>query len=382
MTKRASPKDQKSSKKSQEFLAKLCEVQKISPREMLAMERKLAAAEARLRSAEAKYDETKQQLEAAEQRCDLLLGMDDAGRVRKWSRPRRVKHGSAAAVMLLSDLHVEETVEPETVNWMNQYDLELAEESIQNTFRRGLLLTEDARHLANIKTLVLWLGGDIISGYIHDELVENNSLSPLAACRWAEQRLEAGIRMLANDGGFDDIVIVTSYGNHGRTTHRMRFATAAANSYEQNMYLHLRQRTSDLKNVGWQVGEGYHNWLDVLGWRCRFHHGDAIRFQGGVGGLAIPANKKISGWNKGRKADYDFFGHWHQFGWPHLHWVSNGSMIGYNAYAVQLGCEWQPPYQSFCVIDKDHGMTRALPIFCRNVEFPNRSVLPTGRQAA
>ncbi len=81
----------------------------------------------------------------------------------------------------------------------------------------------------------------------------------------------------------------------------------------------------------------------------RFHHGDAIRFAGGVGGVTIPLRKKIAQWNKRRTTHLDVLGHFHQFidGWD---FVGCGCLVGYDAYASEIGGEFQQPTQTFLVI--------------------------------
>jgi hypothetical protein len=355
----------KVNKPNVEAFAKSMEVQGVSVAEVRKLERQLQQAIEKSKSLEAKYAAQERDLLAAQQRIESLTGMDDKAKVRKWSAPKRVKHGAAASILLLSDLHAAEIVDPRTVNGLNEYHEEIADRSLRQVFERWLLLTEDARNLANVKTGVLWLGGDLITGHIHEELLENTWASPLAEARWVKQRLRSGIQMVLENGGFDELIVLTSYGNHGRDTHKMRSATAADHSYEQDMYLSLRD-SLDHPKLKWQIGESYHNWLNVLGYDCRFHHGDKIRYQGGVGGLTIPYSKKIAQWNKAKRAHYDFSGHFHTFGWyAPARFVSNGSVIGYNAYALGCGCDYEPPVQTCAVIDRDRGMTRVMPVFCR-----------------
>jgi hypothetical protein len=76
--------------------------------------------------------------------------------------------------------------------------------------------------------------------------------------------------------------------------------------------------------------------VDIFGKTVRFHHGHAINYQGGIGGIFIPAFKAISQWDKMRQADVDFFGHFHQHK-DGSKFVSNGSLIGFNTYALHQG---------------------------------------------
>jgi hypothetical protein len=72
--------------------------------------------------------------------------------------------------------------------------------------------------------------------------------------------------------------------------------------------------------------------------------GARIRYGGGVGGLTIPANKAITQWNRLKHADFDCFGHFHQ-AFDGGTFISNGSMIGYNAYAISIKAAYEEPVQ-------------------------------------
>jgi hypothetical protein len=75
-------------------------------------------------------------------------------------------------------------------------------------------------------------------------------------------------------------------------------------------------------------------------------------------------NKAIAQWDKSQKASFSFCGHWHQFLW-NWNWVLNGSIVGFNPFAVSIKADYQPPLQTLFVIDQERGLTRVLPIFCR-----------------
>ena len=93
----------------------------------------------------------------------------------------------------------------------------------------------------------------------------------------------------------------------------------------------------------------------------RFHHGHAIRYAGGVGGITIPVNKAIGQWQKMKNADVDCFGHWHQY-MPLRNFVANGSMIGHNAFATSIKADFERPQQAFFLWDKKRKKTVQIPI--------------------
>jgi hypothetical protein len=267
----------------------------------------------------------------------------------------------AVAVALASDWHVEETVESASVNGLNEYRLPIAKTRIEKFFATIARLTEIERHGAKIDDLILWLGGDLMTGMIHEELAESNSKTPTQVILWLQDRLADGLATLKPH--FKRILIPTSYGNHGRTTQKPRHATGAAHSYEWLLYRILEGRFAGDQQIEWQIADQYFNFMEVYGRRLRFHHGDGLKFQGGIGGLTIPTEKAIASWNKSpNRADLDLFGHWHQFQ-QNRHWLCNGSLIGYNAYALSIKASYEPPTQTYFLLDKKRGRTMTAPIY-------------------
>lgn len=264
----------------------------------------------------------------------------------------------AVAFAIASDWHVEETVEKKSVSGLNEFNLDIADDRITKFFQRTQRMTEIQRHGAKIDNLVLVLGGDLMTGYIHEELQETNALSPTETVLWLIDRITSGVKFLAPH--FERITIPCVYGNHGRTTKKPRHGTGAANSYEWMMYHILAKALSGVADF--QISDGYHTYLDVAGQTVRIHHGDGLKYQGGIGGLTIPVEKAIASWNKGITADLDVFGHWHQ-SQQNPKWICNGSLIGHNAYSIAIKAPFEPPSQTYFLLDKRHGRTVTAPIF-------------------
>jgi hypothetical protein len=266
---------------------------------------------------------------------------------------------SSAAVAVLSDWHVEEQVDPRTVSHLNNFNLEVADRRIEKATQAILRLTEIERVGRDIPILVLALLGDLMTGYIHEELREENELSPTQTILWLRQKLSKLINTIKKEGNFERIIIPCSIGNHGRTTIKPRHSTAYKNSYEWLLYKLLEQ---EIEGVEWIVGESYHTYLEVFGKTFRLHHGDGLKYQGGIGGLTIPVEKAISSWNKGRSADIDIFGHWHT-SQQNPKWISNGSLVGHNAYSIAIKAAFEPPQQTYFLFDAKRGRTGTWPIF-------------------
>ena len=49
------------------------------------------------------------------------------------------------------------------------------------------------------------------------------------------------------------------------------------------------------------------------------------------------------------------------------YYIVCGCLVGYNAYALHIGAEFQRPTQTFIVMDRDEGKVMCLPIFCADI---------------
>lgn len=330
----------------------------------LATDAELARLRSEVATLKQRYKAALQAIDAERARADAIAGL--AG-IKATGRPLtktvKAKKHDATMVVLLSDIHCEERVDPETVNGLNDYTLDVCQRRLDELQERFFVLLEHERQLARIDRVVIWLGGDLISGHIHDDTAEMAQLAPLSATRWIGERLRGFIDHVADNAG--EVVVATNSGNHGRSTEKLRVGTEMEHSFEQHLYLTLASAESR-KNVRWQVGTGYLNYLNLDGFVIRFHHGHAIKYGGGVGGITVPTNKAISAWDAIERADLTCFGHWHQFQWLRAgRYVANGSVIGHSAYATRIKAAFEPPCQAAIVIDHGrHEVTKAMPIYC------------------
>lgn len=324
------------------------------------LERRAQKAEMAAKNWEQKYNHAVQELEDAEARSEVLSKISSP--TGNGTIKRLKTTGDAVAVLALSDWHVEEHVDPAVVNGLNEYTPEIAEKRATRIFQGAVQLVDVARSFSKIETGVVWLGGDFITGYIHEELEEGNFMSPTEAVLFVQDLIVKGIRFFKKEAGLKSVIIPTSFGNHGRTTLKRRVATSYANSYEWLMYRTLEKHFRD-PGITWKVENGYFNWTTLFeNYKIRFQHGDNLRYGGGVGGISIPVNKALAQWNKVQWADLDIFGHYHQM-IEQSRWICNGSLIGYGPYAMSIKAEPESPQQTMLVISKKRGKILRMPIF-------------------
>ena len=268
----------------------------------------------------------------------------------------------ATAVAVASDWHAEERVVREKVNGLNEYNLDIFHERSSWFFTNTAKLLRKERKAIPVRHLVLIQGGDMTSSNIHDDLMESNQLGPIDAMTLVQDHWCGGIKKLLEDVPDDvSITVILKCGNHPRITTKQRVQTEEANSLEWYTAHNLARYFEGNKRVKIVRDRAYHTYLDVYGRQIRIHHGHAINYQGGVGGITIPVNKAISEWNKGRPAYLDIFGHFHQLFWG-PNFIANGSLIGYSPYAVKIKAPYQDPAQAFCLLDSKFGLTVRAPI--------------------
>jgi hypothetical protein len=256
----------------------------------------------------------------------------------------------ATAVVLASDWHSEETVKASSVNGLNEFNLEVFNRRADFFFANTAKLIESKQKVIRVQNLVLALLGDFITGNIHEEGVETASLLPVEALINVQNKIASGIQYLLDTTNVD-LIIPCHSGNHARFVKKPRNATEAGHSLEYVMYHNLANVFKD-RRVKFIISPSYHSYLDINGFTIRFHHGHDIRYAGGIGGLTIPALKAIANWNTIKVADLDCWGHFHQqfFGGT---FICNGSLIGFNAYAVAIKARFEKPRQAFFLVNHD-----------------------------
>lgn len=271
------------------------------------------------------------------------------------------------ACLVWSDWHIEETVVPEQVSNKNKYNLKIADARFLSLLHGGLAWWRIAGRDTSIKTVILALLGDFITGSIHEDLAEGNQLPPAEAIHKSYSMIVSGIKfMLKNTPKDVNFILPCHSGNHGRMTKKQRIATESGNSLEYFMYRMLQDYFAEEKRVTFIVHPGYHSYVRCFDgkYNIRFHHGHQMNYQGGVGGISISVNKSIAQWNKSvPDISLDVFGHFHTR-FDGGNFICNGSMIGLTAYGVSIKASWEPPSQTFFLINKKYGAkTMVAPIF-------------------
>lgn len=327
----------------------------------VAVDRSKQRAASELHSLKQRYDESLRIIDRQEKELRAVGALSEGLETTVIKPKHSTGTSEATAVIVASDWHVEERVEPGTVSGLNEFNLDIAKQRAERFFQSGLRLVKLLQQDVKITTVVLALLGDFISNDIHEDFPEINGLQPNHALVLAQNLLASGIDFLLANSTVD-LVIPCHSGNHARTTRTTRFGAENGHSLEYLMYLHLATHFKNEPRVTFIIPDGMHSYVDIYGYTIRFQHGHAIKYGGGVGGIYVPVNKAIAQWDRARRADLNCFGHFHQMVDGGT-FVANGSLIGYSSFALSIKGSFEQPKQALFLIDKKRGKTCVWPLF-------------------
>lgn len=280
-----------------------------------------------------------------------------------------VKPGKAGApgvpMLFLSDLHWGEVVHPAQINNVNKYNLAIAKQRLRDCFETTVTLLDIISPTNDYPGIVIPLGGDMVSGDIHEELADTNELHTIPTVLDLQAELTAIIKKAADQYGRVFLPCVT--GNHGRNTKKIRAKDRHHTSFDWMLYQLLAQSFAGDKRVTFQIPDGPDALFRLYGTTYNLTHGDQFRggdgMIGHIGPITRGDHKKRSRNSAiGREYNILMMGHWHQYlVTPRL--LVNGSLKGYDEYANQNNFGFEPPVQSLHLTHPQHGVTFRMPVY-------------------
>lgn len=269
------------------------------------------------------------------------------------------KGHSKYAIALFSDAHIEETVDQCTVLGLNEYNIEIAEERIKKYFVNLVnALNED-----DVENLVFASLGDMISSFIHEELMETNSLTPIEATFKAQNLLYNGLQYIVKNSNVKHIKFIGIVGNHSRTTKKIQHSNGYAMSYEWLMYKNV-EKVCMLTNlpIEFEIPKSEMAVLQILDKKFIFIHGFQIKGGNGISGILPSLNKMTLKWERIFHQDKVYLGHFHNF-MSLTNIGVNGSIIGYNTFSLTNAMLYEKPLQLYDLYN-DNGLILTRKIYC------------------
>jgi hypothetical protein len=213
------------------------------------------------------------------------------------------------------------------------------------------------------------LGGDMISGNIHEELTATNELNTMPTILDLYGVMVGVIGAVADRFGHVFLPCVT--GNHGRDTRKIWMKDRHATSFDWLLYRFLAKHFEDDARIQFYIPDGIAAYYRIYGHRYWLQHGD--QFRGGDGiigflGPVIRGDHRTRSRNTQVDMDYDtmLIGHWHQY--THLgRLIVNGSLKGYDEYAYNSGFPFETPQQALWLTHPKYGITYRMPVYVDRV---------------
>jgi hypothetical protein len=285
-------------------------------------------------------------------------------------RPKTAFKGAGVPTLFASDFHWGEVVDSTQIGGVNEFDMAIAHERLRTLVEVAIdLLRNHIAQDGEYPGIVFPLGGDMVSGDIHEELSATNEqeMMPVVVDLWGA--LVWAIERLADEFGQVFVPCVT--GNHGRNTKKIRAKGRVYTSFDWLLYQFLAKRFEGDPRVKFLIPNGSDAYYSVMGHRYLLTHGD--QFRGGDGligalGPIIRGDHRKRSRNSQINQEYDtmLLGHWHQL-IQLQRLIVNGSLKGYDEYASTNNFPFEKPRQALWLTHPDHGITFSAPV---NVDRP------------
>jgi len=292
----------------------------------------------------------------------------EAGRTKppKWLAPKRsTKTNEATACFLLSDPHFDEVVEPAEVDWRNAYDRGIAELRLRRWADRAIDVTLHHRPSVSYRGAVVMLGGDMLSGNLHDLAEFNEDTVIGSVLHWAPL-VAAALGEMAD--AFGKVHVPCVVGNHGRLTKKPRTKNRARDNLDYLLYHQVERYFANDDRLTFDIPEGTDAWVQVDDVGHLLTHGDQVTGGSGIGGIWPPimrlrARKAERMAVQDKRLDVLCMGHWHQLiNAPEAGLIVNGSNKAWDEYAAIQNFKPEQPQQAGWIVTPEHGVVDTFPI--------------------
>jgi hypothetical protein len=336
--------------------------------ELARLARELERVRLERNTARAAHRQAERELESLTGHVERLTALDGISvETPKWAKPKkRAGKNEATALIMLSDLHLDEVIDPAEVAGMNAYNREIALQRLQRAADGAIRLGKELLAGFDITNAVVIFGGDQVNGNLHDSEVFNETHSVIATVDYWADHLAQFLDTIAS--AFGPTHVVSVVGNHGRNTMKPRTNGRVQDNFDHHLTRLVQRHYRDDPRFSWNVPMSADAYVNVYDHRILVTHGDQARGGSGISGLFTPialldSRKRKRDQSFGRSYDHLMMGHWHQYIRGNGFTV-NGSLCGVNAYAYLNNFGYEPPAQAFGIITPEHGMTIEAPIYC------------------
>jgi hypothetical protein len=265
-----------------------------------------------------------------------------------------------------SDWHYAEVVDPLQVENANAFNIEIFDRRFNTLVERTMDLCENHMTGKGYPGIVVNLGGDMLSGNIHDMQNGTNEVEVIPAVLDLAGKIVWGVRKYADK--FGNVLVVGVPGNHGRNTKMPQAKNACFTSFDWMIYKIVQKAFENDDRVKFIIPNGFDAYYRVFGHRILLTHGDRTGAKGGDGFIGVigpimrGAHKlRLSYAARGREIDTILEGHWHNsLPLPGLR--INNCLKGYDEWAMSMRFTPTPPSQDLFFIHSSRGVTCSWPV--------------------
>lgn len=284
----------------------------------------------------------------------------------KWVHEPKSSKLPGVPKLMLSDLHWGERVRSEQIGGVNAYNLSIARRRLRTVIEKTIDLCRILDPEMRYPGIVLPLGGDMISGSIHDELAATNEINTMPTLLDLYKQLVPAIGLFADT--FGAVFLPCVSGNHDRDTKKTWAKDRNHTSFGWLLYQLLSIAFENDKRVTFYIPDGPDALYRIYGTRYLLTHGDQFRGGDGIIGPLGPITRgeqKKNTRNAAVGQDYDVmeFGHFHKR-MLSARLRGNGSLKGYDEYAATNNFGFEPASQNWTITHPEHGITFDAPVYC------------------
>jgi hypothetical protein len=284
----------------------------------------------------------------------------------QWVSSPKAAGAPGVPKLMLSDLHWGEQVRASQIGGVNTYNLAVARTRLRTVIDTTIGLTRILDPDMRYPGIVVPLGGDMVSGNIHDELAATNELNTMPTLLDLYGQLVPAITLLADT--FGNVFLPCVSGNHDRDTKKTWAKDRNHTSFGWLLYQFLAAHFQSDKRVTFYIPDSSDALYRIYSTRYLLTHGDQFRGGDGIIGPLGPITRgeqKKNTRNAAVGQDYDVmeFGHFHKR-MLSARLRGNGSLKGYDEYAAENNFGFEPPSQNFWMTHPDHGITFDAPVYC------------------
>jgi hypothetical protein len=265
----------------------------------------------------------------------------------------------------LSDFHWGERVFPKQVNNVNDFNVAIARDRLRYCVETAIHLCRILDRDMRYPGIVVPLGGDMVSGAIHEELRASNEIPTMPTVLDLVDNLVPAIKTLADT--FGAVFLPCVSGNHGRDTMKIYAKGRNHTSFDWLLYQFLARAMAHDKRVTFYIPEGSDALYKVYNHKYLLSHGD--QFRGGDGmigslGPIMRGDHKKRSRNAQINMGYDtmVIGHFHQrIALNRL--IVNSCLKGYDEYAYTNNFPFEQPSQNMWITNPRYGITYSFPVY-------------------